>query len=59
MVEDTVGEGATVVTGGRRPADKNKGFFYEPTVFMNWLRIAATGMMTHYWSEEVAQGFVA
>ncbi len=33
MVEDTVSEGATVATGGRRPADKNKGFFYEPTVF--------------------------
>jgi len=33
MVEDTIGEGATVATGGRRPADKNKGFFYEPTVF--------------------------
>ncbi|MEL6963606.1 MAG: NAD-dependent succinate-semialdehyde dehydrogenase [Pseudomonadota bacterium] len=33
MVEDTKGEGATVMTGGRRPADKNKGFFYEPTVF--------------------------
>lgn len=33
MVQDTRDEGATVVTGGKRPADKNKGFFYEPTVF--------------------------
>ena len=33
MVEDTKSEGATIATGGRRPADKNKGFFYEPTVF--------------------------
>lgn len=33
MVDDTRAEGAEVVTGGKRPADKNKGFFYEPTVF--------------------------
>ena len=33
MVETTRGEGANVVCGGKRPADKNKGFFYEPTVF--------------------------
>ncbi len=33
MVEDTVGEGATLACGGRRPADRNKGFFFEPTVF--------------------------
>ena len=33
MVEDTRAEGATVACGGKRPADKNKGFFYEPTVF--------------------------
>ena len=33
MVEDTVNEGAKVECGGKRPADKNKGFFYEPTVF--------------------------
>jgi succinate-semialdehyde dehydrogenase/glutarate-semialdehyde dehydrogenase len=33
MVEDTRNEGATVACGGKRPADKNKGFFYEPTVF--------------------------
>ncbi len=35
MVEDTRSEGATVACGGKRPADKNKGFFYEPTVFTN------------------------
>ena len=33
MVEDTKNEGATLACGGKRPADKNKGFFYEPTVF--------------------------
>ena len=33
MVEDTRNEGATLAAGGKRPADKNKGFFYEPTVF--------------------------
>ena len=26
-------------------------------VFMNWIRIAATGMIAHYWSLEYAQGF--
>jgi len=26
-------------------------------VFMNWVRIAATGMIAHYWSLEYAQGF--
>jgi len=33
MVADTVAEGARVVTGGKRPAGFNRGFFYEPTVF--------------------------
>ena len=34
MVEQTKAEGARVVTGGKRPADmKNRGYFYEPTVF--------------------------
>jgi aldehyde dehydrogenase (NAD+) len=28
-------EGATVATGGGRPADLNRGFFIEPTVFAN------------------------
>ena len=26
-------------------------------VFMNWVRIAATGVLTYYWSEKIAQGF--
>ena len=33
-VEDAVGRGATVVTGGKRPADVERGFFYEPTVLI-------------------------
>ncbi len=33
MVADTVADGATIACGGRRPADRNKGFFYQPTVF--------------------------
>lgn len=33
MVERTVQEGARVVTGGRRPAGLNRGYFFEPTVF--------------------------
>lgn len=33
MVADTVAEGATLVTGGKRPAGFNRGFFFEPTVF--------------------------
>ena len=36
-------EGARIVTGGRRPPDIEKGFFYEPTVFVdvtNDMRIA-------------------
>ncbi|MEZ5861687.1 MAG: NAD-dependent succinate-semialdehyde dehydrogenase [Geminicoccaceae bacterium] len=33
MVEQTKEEGARVVTGGKRPADMNRGYFYEPTVF--------------------------
>ena len=33
MVEDTVGEGAKVACGGKRPAGFNRGYFYEPTVF--------------------------
>ncbi|MBC8745973.1 aldehyde dehydrogenase [Paraburkholderia sp. WC7.3b] len=28
-------EGATLVTGGKRPANKERGFFFEPTVFAN------------------------
>ncbi|MBN1932868.1 MAG: NAD-dependent succinate-semialdehyde dehydrogenase [Desulfobacterales bacterium] len=33
LVETTIKEGATVVLGGKRPADLQKGFFYEPTIF--------------------------
>ena len=33
MVEQTKAEGARVVTGGKRPADMNRGYFFEPTVF--------------------------
>ncbi|MEZ5667873.1 MAG: NAD-dependent succinate-semialdehyde dehydrogenase [Alphaproteobacteria bacterium] len=33
MVEQTRGEGATLLAGGKRPAGFNRGFFYEPTVF--------------------------
>ncbi|MCA1844562.1 MAG: aldehyde dehydrogenase family protein [Actinobacteria bacterium] len=31
-VEDAREAGATVVTGGQRPADRSVGFFYEPTL---------------------------
>jgi acyl-CoA reductase-like NAD-dependent aldehyde dehydrogenase len=31
-VQRAVADGATVVTGGRRPADRPAGFFYEPTL---------------------------
>ncbi|MBP2271389.1 MULTISPECIES: aldehyde dehydrogenase [unclassified Pseudomonas] len=30
-----IAEGATLVTGGKRPENPKKGFFYEPTVFAN------------------------
>ena len=33
LVEKTKQEGAKVLLGGKRPADFNKGFFYEPTIF--------------------------
>ena len=32
IVADAVKRGARIETGGRRPADKNKGYFFEPTV---------------------------
>ena len=35
LVEKTKKEGAKVLCGGKRPADFNKGYFYEPTVFDN------------------------
>jgi len=31
-VEDAIAQGATVLTGGQRPATLEKGFYYEPTV---------------------------
>ncbi|MCA1833403.1 MAG: aldehyde dehydrogenase family protein [Actinomycetota bacterium] len=42
-VQAGIDEGATLVTGGRRPPQLDKGFFYEPTVFTdvrNDMRIA-------------------
>ena len=33
IVEDTRSGGAKLATGGRQPADLNRGYFYEPTVF--------------------------
>ncbi len=35
LVEKTKKEGAKVLCGGKKPADFNKGYFYEPTVFDN------------------------
>ena len=32
LVQAGIDDGAAVVTGGRRPAGRSKGFFYEPTV---------------------------
>jgi succinate-semialdehyde dehydrogenase/glutarate-semialdehyde dehydrogenase len=32
LCEETVADGARCLTGGRRPAHRNKGFFFEPTV---------------------------
>jgi succinate-semialdehyde dehydrogenase/glutarate-semialdehyde dehydrogenase len=32
IVEDSRARGGEVVAGGRRPGDRNAGFFYEPTV---------------------------
>ena len=32
IVEDARGRGGRIVSGGMRPADKNAGFFFEPTV---------------------------
>ncbi|WP_102960074.1 NAD-dependent succinate-semialdehyde dehydrogenase [Mangrovicella endophytica] len=35
LVDDAKGRGATVLTGGRVPTGRNRGFFYEPTVLGN------------------------
>ncbi|MFF8960753.1 NADP-dependent succinic semialdehyde dehydrogenase [Streptomyces sp. NPDC014894] len=32
LVDDAVRQGATVLTGGRRPPGRDRGWFYEPTV---------------------------
>ena len=34
-IKDAVHKGAKILTGGRRPADLPKGFFFEPTVLTN------------------------
>jgi acyl-CoA reductase-like NAD-dependent aldehyde dehydrogenase len=34
-VEAGISEGATLVTGGHRPPEHEKGFFFQPTVFAN------------------------
>jgi succinate-semialdehyde dehydrogenase / glutarate-semialdehyde dehydrogenase len=35
LVEETKQEGATILCGGKKPPNFNKGYFYEPTVFDN------------------------
>ena len=35
LVETTKKEGAKILCGGKKPADFNKGYFFEPTVFEN------------------------
>jgi succinate-semialdehyde dehydrogenase / glutarate-semialdehyde dehydrogenase len=35
IVADARKQGGRIVTGGERPSDKNKGFFYAPTVIAN------------------------
>jgi succinate-semialdehyde dehydrogenase len=32
LAHDAIGKGATVVVGGSRPADRAKGYFFQPTV---------------------------
>ncbi len=34
-VEDARSKGATVITGGQRPAGRERGYFYEPTVLVD------------------------
>jgi acyl-CoA reductase-like NAD-dependent aldehyde dehydrogenase len=42
LVQSGLDEGAELVTGGKRPENLDKGFFYEPTIMVgqNWMRIA-------------------
>lgn len=35
LIDDAVAAGATVVTGGRVPPDRNVGWYYEPTILTN------------------------
>lgn len=35
LIEDAVSKGASLKTGGQRPADRNAGFFFKPTVLMD------------------------
>ncbi|EIE20955.1 betaine aldehyde dehydrogenase [Coccomyxa subellipsoidea C-169] len=35
FIEDTKREGATLLTGGKRPEHLSRGYFVEPTVFIN------------------------
>jgi aldehyde dehydrogenase (NAD+) len=35
LVQSGIDEGATLVVGGKRPEGLDKGFFYEPTLFVN------------------------
>lgn len=35
LVADALGAGAHLATGGRRPPDRQRGFFYEPTVLLD------------------------
>ena len=35
LVETTKKEGGNILLGGKRPADFNKGYFFEPTIFDN------------------------
>jgi aldehyde dehydrogenase (NAD+)/betaine-aldehyde dehydrogenase len=34
IIERSVDEGATMVTGGRRPKSRSEGFFFEPTILL-------------------------
>jgi succinate-semialdehyde dehydrogenase/glutarate-semialdehyde dehydrogenase len=35
LCDETVSDGARCLTGGRRPASRNKGYFFEPTVLVD------------------------
>ena len=47
LLQDTKAEGATLLTGGNRPPHMPKGYFTEPTVFINVTR------EMRLWREEV------